>query len=59
MLWIGDFISEDVSEFFCKVCGELGAMVQDDFVEKSKASVEFSENDGGNSIGGDCFLCWA
>ena len=55
----GDFISEDASKFFCEVRSKLGAAVRDDFVKKSKVSIEFSKNDGGDSISGDCFLRWA
>ena len=52
----GKFVSEDSSEFFLEVCCKLGSSVGYDFVEKSKARVEFSENDGGYSFRGDCFL---
>ena len=55
----GDFISKDMAEFFCKVHSKLRASIGDDFVKKSEASIEFSENDGSDSVRGDSFLCWA
>ena len=51
-----DFISEIMAKFSCKVCSELGAMVRDDLVKESKASIEFSENDSHNTINSDVFL---
>ena len=51
-----EFVAEDSSEFFLEVCSELRSSVRDDFVEKSEAGVEFSENDCGYSFCGDSFL---
>ena len=35
---------------------ELGAMIGDDFVKKSKTEEDFVEKEGGDSFGGDGFL---
>ena len=48
-----------MSEFFCEVCGKLGAVIRDDFVKESKMSVELAENDGCNFMSCGHFLCWA
>ena len=47
-----------MAEFLCEVCSKLGALIRDDF-KKSQVSVEFLENDGGDSISCDSFLCCA
>ena len=55
MLWIGRFHIRGYVRVLLQSLQQIG----DNFVEKSKAGVKFSEDDGGNSISGDCFLCWA